>query len=82
MSDILDCATQAVEAPCKWCGYNGTNYWQEGSHPRHCPWHYVGGGDARETLFIAYMTAGNAASAMHLLDTYKYDKKFFPVKED
>lgn len=39
-----------LEAPCKWCGYSGANYWQHGSHPKKCPWHEIGGGDMRRLL--------------------------------
>lgn len=36
MTDILD-------APCRWCGYNGPGYYQAGTHDKTCPWHRVGG---------------------------------------
>ena len=39
-----------VEAPCVFCGYNGPNYWQAGSHDKNCPWHDVGGGYERMDL--------------------------------
>ena len=32
-----------LEASCLFCGYNGTGYWQAGTHAEGCPWHHVGG---------------------------------------
>ena len=37
-----------LDAPCKWCGYNGPSYWQSGSHSKECPWHKVGGSSDRD----------------------------------
>ncbi|MCK5609394.1 hypothetical protein KAR91_46405 [Candidatus Pacearchaeota archaeon] len=37
-----------LEAPCKWCEYNGKGYWQAGTHDKDCPWHSIGGGADRE----------------------------------
>jgi len=39
-----------LAAPCRWCGYNGPDYWQPGTHPESCPWHRVGGRVARRDL--------------------------------
>jgi hypothetical protein len=38
-----------LDAPCRWCGYNGEMYWQAHSHADDCPWYEVGGGIRRET---------------------------------
>lgn len=32
---------------CVFCGYNGTGYYQTGTHPEPCPWRTIGGLDAR-----------------------------------
>lgn len=42
MSDPL------LEAPCHWCGYNGPNYWQAGTHHEGCPVRGIGGMVERE----------------------------------
>jgi len=44
MNDLL-------EAPCIFCGYDGPDYWQGGTHRQECPWHGVGGeAERREAL--------------------------------
>lgn len=37
-----------LEAPCAFCGYNGPNYWQKGTHAVHCPWSNIGGAADRD----------------------------------
>jgi hypothetical protein len=37
-------------APCWWCGYDGRNYWQAGTHASDCPWANVGGAVERAEL--------------------------------
>jgi len=32
-----------LEAPCKFCKYNGPGYWQVGTHAESCPWRDIGG---------------------------------------
>lgn len=32
-----------LSAPCRFCGYNGSGYWQKDTHQIDCPWHGVGG---------------------------------------
>jgi hypothetical protein len=32
-----------LDAPCKWCGYDGPDYWQENTHGHDCVWRSVGG---------------------------------------
>ena len=34
---------ELLSAPCKWCGYNGSEYWQTKTHSDECPWYGVGG---------------------------------------
>ena len=36
-------ASRGLSAPCTWCGYNGSGYWQRGSHKPDCPWYQIGG---------------------------------------
>jgi len=40
-------ASNLLAAPCVFCGYNGANYYQRGSHKKACPFHDVGGETAR-----------------------------------
>lgn len=42
-----------LAAPCKWCGYNGHNYWQKRSHEKNCPWREVEGFDERLMILNA-----------------------------
>lgn len=42
-----------LDAPCRYCGYNGAGYWQRSTHHPGCPWHDVGGKDARLSLELA-----------------------------
>lgn len=32
-----------LDAPCIFCGYNGTGYWQKGTHSPSCAFHDLGG---------------------------------------
>ena len=41
LNDLLD-------APCRFCGYNGPRYWQSGTHDYECPWHKISGADERQ----------------------------------
>lgn len=34
-------------APCFFCGYNGSGFYQAGTHGAACPWHGVGGSAER-----------------------------------
>ena len=43
MKNILD-------APCKWCGYNGSGYWQAGTHKPECPFYRIGGARERANI--------------------------------
>ena len=36
-------AKDPLAAPCIWCGYNGSGYWQRGTHDEGCMWRDVGG---------------------------------------
>jgi hypothetical protein len=36
-----------LAAKCVFCGYNGQNYWQGGTHNENCPWYTVGGAHER-----------------------------------
>lgn len=37
-----DC-NSLLDAPCLWCGYNGSGYYQAGTHDQSCIWRDVGG---------------------------------------
>jgi hypothetical protein len=41
-----------LAAPCLLCGYNGSEYWQSGSHEKRCPWHTIGGAAEREQKML------------------------------
>jgi len=34
--------SEILGAPCVFCGYNGTQYWQKHSHKSSCPWYWIG----------------------------------------
>lgn len=46
MHDIYDMYC-IWRAPCVFCGYDGPNFFQVGSHPKTCPFHDIGGVDER-----------------------------------
>ena len=48
---------QELDAPCIFCRYNGKLYWQPKSHAEHCPWHDVGGYQARVSMYPALVEA-------------------------
>lgn len=50
MAGNLEMYSDRLEAPCRWCGYNGSEYWQATSHTEECPWHKVGGAEERATI--------------------------------
>ena len=39
-----------LSAPCQWCGYNGTGYWQARTHKPQCPWFVMGGAAERNHI--------------------------------
>lgn len=39
------------QAPCRFCGYNGPNYFSINTHHKDCPWYNIGGGFEREEFF-------------------------------
>lgn len=39
-----------LDAPCRFCGYNSSGYWQAGTHAAGCPWHKIGGFAERELV--------------------------------
>ena len=41
---------QFLHAPCTFCQYDVERYWQEGTHPKSCPWHTVNGLDTRKKM--------------------------------
>ena len=41
-----------LKAPCIFCGYDGENYYQNGTHAIACPWYDIGGGKERVIYFI------------------------------
>lgn len=36
-----------LDAPCLWCSYNGSGYYQIETHSNNCPWHKIGGASER-----------------------------------
>jgi hypothetical protein len=46
----------AVCAPCRFCGYNGPDYYKAGSHAPDCPWYNIGGMDERKAALVEAMT--------------------------
>lgn len=39
---------ELTSAPCIFCGYNSSGYYQKGTHGENCPWHEIGGLYERE----------------------------------
>lgn len=69
-----------LEAPCRWCGYNGENYWQKGTHSADCPWHLVGGGDVRELVLRAYRAVGDSDNLMNSVNNLMCYESETPVR--
>lgn len=40
------------QAPCFWCGYNGSGFFQKRTHEKWCPWYCVSGGEERADLVL------------------------------
>jgi hypothetical protein len=60
-----------LDSPCRWCGYNGSDYWKAGSHAVTCPWRDVGGREERLTRLPAVIS--NPVKALN------WEGKFCPV---
>lgn len=39
---------ELTESPCLFCGYNGSGFYQTGTHHENCPWHLIGGDKERK----------------------------------
>ena len=71
----LDEHSERLEAPCRWCGHNGPEYWQAGSHTEDCPWHKVGGEHERaQILDIDMIVSDRAAVADALEKLAKFER--------
>lgn len=46
-----------LEAPCLFCGYNGSGYFQTGTHSKDCPWYGIGGEKDRAFVFRGVVSA-------------------------
>jgi hypothetical protein len=51
----------ALSAPCRFCGYEGPDYYRAGTHARGCLWHTVGGLDERKAELVRALSAASAA---------------------
>lgn len=45
-------ALNEIMSPCKFCGYNGSGYYQILTHHKSCRWRYVGGMHERAVLVL------------------------------
>lgn len=41
--ELIANAIQMNTAPCRYCGYNGSGYYQPRTHKFHCKWYHIGG---------------------------------------
>jgi hypothetical protein len=67
-----------LDALCVFCDYNGSNYWQKGTHNKYCPFFIVGGVQDREQeLMPAIKTHWEYYRLMHSpgIDTSQYYKE-------
>lgn len=56
-----------LDAPCRWCGYNGPGYWQAKTHVPTCPFYFLGDGQARLNLlrdFPSELRASRLSAAL------------------
>lgn len=44
-----------IQAPCPFCGYNGPEYWQKGTHASACPYYVAGGREERIDMLIPFI---------------------------
>lgn len=51
--DLGGQAACILDAPCVFCGYNGSGYWQSGTHSKDCPFHEVGGDASRADHIVS-----------------------------
>jgi hypothetical protein len=51
-----------LNAPCRWCGYHGADYWQPGTHAVTCPWRAIGGAQERANHLRLLETAHRSGS--------------------
>ena len=42
-----------INAPCVFCGYDGTGYWQKYTHDKSCPFYRVGGESGRKEALLS-----------------------------
>ena len=67
-------AKEELDAPCRWCGYNGSGYWQSGTHADGCPWHHIGGELQRVNILNVHTdnqdvkAVSHALTALHLFE--------------
>lgn len=43
------------ESPCPFCGYDGENYWQKGTHASACPYYVAAGLEDRVEVLIPFL---------------------------
>jgi hypothetical protein len=73
---LLDDYEDKLAAPCRWCGYNGPDYWQAGSHADECPWLKVGGSHERaHILEVEVIVADREAVADALEKLSKFERE-------
>jgi hypothetical protein len=61
----------ALSAPCRFCGYDGPDYYRAGTHAADCPWHSVGGLDERKARLIGAVKAASSLINRALIDAMR-----------
>jgi hypothetical protein len=53
-----------IGSPCFFCGYNGAGYYQAKTHREGCPWHSIGGREARNSALLKVLEGKNLDKIM------------------
>lgn len=75
----LDDHGEKLAAPCRWCGFNGPEYWQSGTHTSECPWHKIGGQHERAEVLELDMVVNDreaVADALEKLARYEHVARY------
>lgn len=76
----MDLPDEELAAPCRWCAYNGPNYWQAASHDKDCPWHTIGGSAAREAILSGFRSVGSCLAVKTAIDRLSWYEAPTPTR--
>jgi hypothetical protein len=63
---------EILEAPCIFCGYKGSGYYQKYSHKRGCVWYFNGGLTERVSSFVKAAKEGRIRIVGNVHDVNEY----------